>query len=528
MSEKSREMKVCSLIAALFTISTLFVLPFVFQKDYTNLFDIKYQYYYMSALATIVCFVINRLVFFARTRKFHFALEKWEIILLVFAVVCIISTLQSEFLYEAFWGNEGRYNGLFLMLLYIMTTLVVGRNLNMKQQYVDLFLIMGVIVMVIGIGDYFDLDILSLKHNIPKNNTAYANFTSTVGNINFYVSYAALVLGCCAGVFSVEKSRMRAVLYYLAYVIAFFGLVTGNSDSGYLAIGAILGLLPLYCLKKKTSARRYVLLLATSATLFQLIGTMNEIWSDRVIVLDSLLSRIAGTRVLIAAAVVLWIITGVLYLKKNSSSDELPKVWRRGWIGFLLLAALVILYVLYDVNIAGHVERYGSLENYLHFDDEWGTMRGYVWKVAWGYYDKFSPLHKVFGYGLETFPILTIYNSKWEMAYIYESFYDSVHNEYLQYLLGIGIVGVIAYVSFLVSVSVTLIRNIKNHEYLFGIVIALNAYWAQAVVNISTVNVAAVMWILMAIGMAACRNKMIDSEQKISGGTEDGQESKCG
>ena len=38
-------------------------------------------------------------------------------LLIIFLVVCIISTCQSDYLYESFWGNEGRYSGLFLHLI---------------------------------------------------------------------------------------------------------------------------------------------------------------------------------------------------------------------------------------------------------------------------------------------------------------------------------------------------------------------------------------------------------------------------
>ena len=526
MKEKLAQKDLRSIVISLFTISTLFILPIIFKTDYTDLFITKYVYYYVSALVTIGLFLIIQIVYYARGKLCQVNFQKWEIALFVFLGICIISTLQSDFVYEAFWGNEGRYNGLFLILLYCITTFLVGRHLDMKQKYFDLFLIAGILVVLLGLGDYLDLNILNLKHNMTKGKPGYTTFTSTVGNINFYTSYVALVLGGTAGAFSNEKERWRTVFYYICYVLAFLGLITGNSDSGYLAMAAIIGLLPLYCLKSRISARRYMILLATSVSLIQLIGWINQIWSERVIVLDSLLSKMARTETLIVA-VVLWLITAFLYLKKRSSDngDNLPKQWRYIWVGTLLCLLICVLLILYDVNVAGNVARYPSLEQYLHFDDDWGTKRGYAWRIAWEYYVSFTPLHKVFGYGLETFPILTIYRNKWEMAYVYESFYDSVHNEYLQYLLAIGAAGIFAYITFLVTIILTLINNIKKTPYLLGIVIGLIAYLVQAVVNISTVNVAAVLWMLIAIGMAACRKPKVGTEKMSFGEDVNGEKS---
>ena len=522
MKERLGQKDPRSIIMSLFVISTLLVLPLVFKTDYTDLFDAKYAYYYISALSAIGIFLLFQLYLFMKGNRSFQALGRWEIALLVFVAVCIVSTLQSKFVYEAFWGNEGRYNGLFLMLLYCITAYLAGRYLNMKQWYFDLFLIAGMLVIVVGLGDYLDLDLLNFKHNMTKGKPGYDNFASTVGNINFYTSYVSLVLGGSAGVFCAEQNKRRAVFYYIGYVLAVLGLLTGNSDSGYLAVAAIVALLPLYCFKYRVAARRYVLLMATLVSLVQLVGRLNEIWSERVIVIDSLLSQIAGTGTLVLA-VILWAIVLFLYFGKRGGEqgEVISKVWRYVWTGILLCAAVCLLSVLYDVNIAGNAERYGPLAGYLYFDNAWGTYRGYVWRVAWEYYIAFSPRQKLLGYGLETFPILTIYNNKWEMTYKY-SYYDSVHNEYLQHLLGIGLIGLAAYLNLLTTAIMTLIKNLKRIPYLFGIIIGLIAYFAQAVVNISTVNVAAVMWILMAIGLAACRKT--DDNKMSNEGSADGKE----
>ena len=55
----------------------------------------------------------------------------------IFLIVCIISTLQSQYLYESFWGNEGRYTGLFLLAIYVITFLFISRFLKLKKRYLN-------------------------------------------------------------------------------------------------------------------------------------------------------------------------------------------------------------------------------------------------------------------------------------------------------------------------------------------------------------------------------------------------------
>ena len=47
-------------------------------------------------------------------------------------------------------------------------------------------------------------------------------------------------------------------------------------------------------------------------------------------------------------------------------------------------------------------------EKYLLFNDDWGTHRGYIWHLAIRIYQKFPILHKLFGYGPDTFGIITV------------------------------------------------------------------------------------------------------------------------
>ncbi len=57
----------------------------------------------------------------------------------------------------------------------------------------------------------------------------------------------------------------------------------------------------------------------------------------------------------------------------------------------------------------------------------------------------------------------------------YNEKFDSVHNEYLQYLVTIGIVGMIAYISLLVTVLARLIRKGKENPVILSTAMAVIA-----------------------------------------------------
>ena len=151
--------------------------------------------------------------------------------------------------------------------------------------------------------------------------------------------------------------------------------------------------------------------------------------------------------------------------------------------------------------------RYGALRNYVVIDDDWGTHRGYIWRLAIRNYREFTPVQKLIGYGPDTFGILTVKNNYSEMAQRYGETFDSAHNEYLQYFVTIGPLGLAAYLGLLISSAVRMVRCGAGNPYVIAALSAMLCYGAQAVVNINLPIVTPVMWTLMMVGLSGCRGK---------------------
>ena len=64
-------------------------------------------------------------------------------------------------------------------------------------------------------------------------------------------------------------------------------------------------------------------------------------------------------------------------------------------------------------------------------------------------YRDFPLSHKLFGHGPDTFGVITVQNFWDDMLNTTSQKYENVHNEYLQYLVTIGAVGLTAYLAFL-------------------------------------------------------------------------------
>ena len=508
--------KASSRLAAVLAVLIMVGLPLVFQDYYFNILQVKYWYYCGVVIAAAVIYVIMAVIFWNRDRKWcdgallkglksnlslkSLTVAEWA--MLAFLLASAISTLQSEYVYESFWGNEGRFVGLFMIMLYTISFFIIARKLEFKKWYLDVFLGTGMIVCLIGILHYFEFDPIGFKNDL--NYLDYVDFTSTIGNINTYTSYLALVVGVSTVLFTVEKEAKRKVWYTVCVVVSLFALITGISDNAYLTLLALLGLLPFVLFNSVRGVRNYVVILAIVCTEFIGIGFTVDKFPEHVLAINGLFNVITDFKGLPVITVVLWILGIGLYFAernvlKNAKESNLGR-WI--WLAVVIVVFSGLGKVLYDVNIAGNVEKYGSLRKYLLFNDDWGTHRGYIWHLAIRIYQKFPILHKLFGYGPDTFGIITVQGYFDEMVGRYNEKFDSVHNEYLQYFVTIGPIGVLSYVGILICACIEMNRRKEKSPYVLGCFFAVLCYAVQATVNLCVPIVAPIMWMLMSVGTA--------------------------
>lgn len=513
-------------VISFFILILVTVFPLIYDNSYFNILETKYKCYYLTIIGMLVILLVLSLIMMitdmvefkgAHTKGLLSALlpRNWkttfhlaDAVVLVFILIAAISTMQSDYLFESFWGNEGRFTGLFLLMLYVSAYFVISRCWKMKGWLLEAFLISGMIMCVIGITDYFQMDILDFRGRIkPEQSTI---FTSTVGNINTYTAYVGLLMGFAATMFATSKNVIKATWYYICMVITFFAIIMGCSDNAYLALGALFGFLPFVLFKTRTGLRRYLVMLASFVTVIQCIDFINQRYAEVVIGLESLFRVLVNFSGLLYVALFLWLVVAGLYyydLKVARRGDELGKLPVRIWLGVVVAAVLVICFALFDANVAGNAGRYGAMGSYLVFDDHWGTNRGYIWKKSLELYGKFPLMHKLFGYGPDTFGILTLKEIQFEMMNVTGQVFDSAHNEYLQYLVTIGPIGLLAYVTFLVGAGRRMMRNVGKNVYIIGCFFAVLCYGIQATVNLNLPIATPIMWLLVSAGVAGCREE---------------------
>lgn len=524
--------RVNQIIASVFTLIIIAVFPLFFRNYYFDILTVKYIFYYGTIISMAVVMLVVSIIFLfldksrydwatIKSLKRQFSIKsfrKSDWAMIAFLIAVAISTFQSDYFYESFWGNEGRFMGMFLILLYGVSFFIIGHCLKFKQWFLDVFLFAGMIACIIGIMQFFKYDPIGFKKGLTASD--FPSFTSTIGNINTYTSYVALISGMGTVLFAIEKNRFRRAWYLFTVIISMFALITGISDNAYLALLALFGLLPLYLFNNLKGLKRYMVLVSILFTEFQFIDLISQKYPEHVLKINGLFNVIVGYDKLAHFVVMLWGICIVLYVldacvSKESIMKKDNNLGRWIWLGLLIIIVMAGCYILYDANIAGNADKYGSLKKYLVINDDWGTHRWYIWRIGMESYAKFPLIHKIFGYGPDTFGIITVNNFYEEMISRYNEKFDSAHNEYLQYLITIGIVGLAAYLTLLFTSIVEMIRASKKRPVMMALTFALVCYGAQAAVNISVPIVAPIMMTLLMVGVSGASTEREEADKSL-------------
>ena len=512
-----KEILAVNRVVYFFTVILLAVFPLYYHNYYFDILPAKYKFYYCAVIAMAICLIAALLIFNRKDVSVRgIRLTVPDVCMLLLIIIIAISTLQSDYKYESLWGNEARYNGLFLWFMYGLSYVMITGFLKVKNSLMDWFLAAGLLVCLFGITDYFGMDLLHFKVNVRASQKNI--FTSTFGNINVYTAYVGMVSAVAVTLYATARTKGRTICYFVVMVISFLAMIMGRSDNGYLAMGVIFAVLPFYLFTTRTGIKRYFVSIASLLTAVWAIHIADQIWPDRVMGLDSLFGMMSRSKLLIYGVGVLWILIAVFYAadyyrrdkKKDLDQEKLGKMPRYLWGAFLGLCLAVVLGVLYDANIAGNGSRYEKFAEYLIFNDQWGTDRGFVWKLCISHFKDFSFMRKLFGFGPDTFGILT---STYDMNLMMDYngvFFDSAHNEYLHYLITIGLLGTAAYVTLLGTSAWRIMRKAGDNPYAAAAVFAVLAYAAQAAVNIAQPIITPFMFTLLMIGLAACNQKEKD------------------
>lgn len=522
----------------LMTIYVLFylcVFPLATHDKYFDILKFRFQLYWIPTLIYGILFLVLGILYLltdqrenggALTEKLkenlkwstlRTKLTKTDLCFIALILIMTLSTLLAEHQYEAFWGNLGRWNGLVLWLMFFIAYGLVTRFYHFRRWHLYAYLIAACLPEIWGMTDFFLLDLLHF-HDNTESQYIYT-FVSSVGNINTYTNMVAMHLGVALALYVLAKSKWETMLCYIVLVISSFAIVMGISDNALLAAGAIFAFLPFVAWVSRRNICRYFIALSTFVTSVVMTAKITTQHATMAIADGgSVFITLGKTKAFAALTIALWVFTALVFMaykiQKSENEERTTHIARCSWLILFVVALGGVVAVLVDANSGHHPDIWESYKNILIFSDTWGTGRGLNWRLAWEYFTKDAGiLKKLIGYGPDTYYIITMDRFKDIMLKAGYGSFDAAHNEYIDYITTIGILGTLAYLGILVTGLRNMFRKPKA-VYTVACGFAVLAYAVQAIVNIAIPLTTPILMLLLYVGISIA-DRPTESETEI-------------
>ena len=479
--------------------------------------DAKNQVSSPSALARFIS------AFKAKNIKKHIIIT--DIFFIVMIISMIISTIGSDFKEESFFGNAGRYQGLECWIVYFITYIAVSRTFKFKRYYLDFAILAGCFACVWGTLDYFWLDPFGFFINVSSGQKAM--FASSIGNLNTYTNYTIMVFALAGALFVVEKNIIKSIFYGVTSFIGCAGSIFGLSDNIVLGFIGFYLFLPFFTFKNRRQFLRYLILidvLFISLFVFWCFQGFPHNWQGSFF--SDFIKKDGMAFIFIPFTILVAIVGIIMYKLKpnygtiindnlNPLDSILPRQFKLAYIIVVAIGFSFLTYIILDMNVfKQHTDIWSQLPSYhqLIFNDNWGTHRGHNWRIAFtNFSENFSWFQRLFGYGPDTYLVVSERTFYEEMVTKYGEVYDSAHNEYINYLICEGLIGLICYLGIFITGIRNGIKNLEKNPFILAPIMAVIAYMVQAVVNIAIPITTPIFFTFMYMCVAEhFKNKTID------------------
>ena len=446
--------------------------------------------------------------------KPFFAMSATDIGFISFFVCACITTIVSDYKLESLIGGpHSRDNGLVLILLYLLVYFFISRYYYYKSYVLVAFLVFGSIISLLAVLHFYYIDPLGIMTGYSE--SVINDFGTTIGNKNTIASYMCIFLPFTIMMFVAQNNKSIRIVSAISIAFAYMGLLVAGSNSGYIGLFAMLFFMFLVCIRNAELFKNLMIALTIMFSSGLILRLLSFILKE-----DKGFEQIG--KALIYSKYVFFIIAFFAALsiamyflcKNNTTTTKWPKNILTAIVllfGTAILAVCVYLFIKYTfIDTKSDI---GALSQIFRFDDRWGTHRGFMWINGVKDFLNFDFVHILFGSGCDTFYYVFEPHFEELCERFNNSSTNTIHSEYLNYLVTQGVLGFLSYMTVLISVIARAFKASKENYLALIFIFPVIAYAAQAVVNIY--QPITTPFLIIFIALSECIARKSNSENKL-------------
>ncbi|WP_026657559.1 O-antigen ligase family protein [Butyrivibrio sp. AC2005] len=410
-----------------------------------------------------------------------------DLLVLLFGGVCLVSSLYSEYTYEALTGAGAWYvGGAMLASLAIMYFITSEKR---EDDIVPFFGMMlgGTITMIIALLNDLWIDPLGALATVDVNWKNH--YTSTIGNSNQFCGYLSIVIPIMVIIFITSENGFKKTAAAIVLFFGYLNMFLTHADSIYIGVGIGYIFIIAFCLKKTD---RWMGLLI-NGVLFGVAG-----FAAKVIILYRPEIKLDTVSPVLLAHNVHLIVGGLCFvllllqmaLELKFKKEDIEKLMGyMFWLYLILVIVLAICVIVYAVK---------------NYDMNFLNRRGLLWYIAASTFWDNELMQQLIGIGPGCIDEISR-DYYFEIVEAYGDFYflENAHNDVLEYLLTTGIIGALSYLGIYLCVIVDFVKNVIKNTEVRGVrlyaMIGIIGYIAQSIMNGPHPLTTAMFFVLLAI-----------------------------
>lgn len=369
---------------------------------------------------------------------------------MVFVLSIFIGFLINPDKYQQLIGVTEYGTGIIFIITIILATLAIKYIGYSAELFCWCLVPTTVVIATIGLIQFLGYDLWHLLENvadIEKN-----IFMSTIGNSNFVGFFFVMALPFLVYLWLNDRTQYR-YLAALAIIADIIGLLISNSDAAIVGLHLELFLMLFFVRNDRFKAKLYmqsIEMMALALLILKFVYWLG--FGERSLQYLQLVLLSWPVILIFALAPLL----GMFLLKQvtkrdvaaceinydlvSKANEKISKIIAVIVIAGLSIVPIWLIAALIYSNFMRHNSSLLVVRIFL-IDAAWGNFRGYIWSSVLAIYKDLPFFQKLFGAGAGALsPLLQSYSVA-DTANVAGTIFDDAHNEYLQFLLEYGFVG---------------------------------------------------------------------------------------
>ena len=512
------------IIVSVYVLLMLVAIPLFYHDKYYDIGDFKFEMYAkitsvmlviagIALIAHVICFIkkqgsIDVLLQYLKEAVRRLTVLDWFVI--GFAVISAMSYLLSDFKDATLYGYAGWSMGLLSQLSFVLIYFLVSRfwSETWKKNLIWVLCIASALTFLLAILHRFMIDPLGFYEGIDSG--YYIQFLTTIGQATWYSSFLCTILPVGVVLFWYCDQKWQRICLGIYCFLGFSSLVTQNSDSAFLALGAIC--FTLFCLSfdSEKKFKRFLETMILAVASMRVMGIFQMVFADRAVQLDTL-------SVFFSQHYVFWIVLIALILiyagicwadmKHKFRINEWKWVRKLAIILLVVGAIVALCLILLTTNGALPAMMSGLYDSgYFNFNEYWGNNRGFTWQYSAKMFAEYPLKEKIIGVGPDGYASYTYLHYAEEVSAKWgDSVLTNAHNEWFTMMINEGILGLISYGGIFISAAYIFIKNRKKEIMLSAVAVCIFSYIFHNMFCYQQVMCTPIIFILLGIGACYLR-----------------------